>query len=236
MLANCFAHGHEAGIRERMELSGASADQDNGLIVLTYHVVSEEHPAEEKRPTRARGTVTVRQKTSLDTVAGSYGLTDDTVIPLVTTSGQYGISEKNNVLDAMLKSLVNKAIGKKLGPVVFENRLLRKTADVILSPQHFTRITETVSDKKDFVTPVSVFVKNEKSKRLCMSNRKKRIEAPDTYGAPFGQFRVCYIKRQAPRFISDQWTNKKAYSERSEKAEPELVICKELKDGRNSRQ
>lgn len=87
MLADRCYHSREAGSRERLEAIQVSSERGDTLSVLADYVVSRELLAEEEHRICAEGTVTVRQATFRDAIAGISALIKDIVTALVSPKG-----------------------------------------------------------------------------------------------------------------------------------------------------
>lgn len=105
-----------------MEAIRAPFEQKNSLGALANHAVSGKRRSEEERLMCAERTVTVRQTTLRDALECIPGLIEDSTTALITYEGQNGTGTINTRLEAMLQSLINKAIDENLNFVKFNKR------------------------------------------------------------------------------------------------------------------
>lgn len=73
----------------------------------------------------------------------------------------------------MLRGLVNKETGDKLGSFLLENRVLLIIKDATLSPQQLIKVTEAMSDNQDLIASAVTIVSKKTEKALDVSPRRE---------------------------------------------------------------
>lgn len=112
----------------------------------------------------------------------------------------------------MLAEIYN-VVSEMLCPVNWEFRLRQKIDDIVLSPRYFMKVTEALLNTKEFPWPVSYVVDTEANRVIGTSSkhegRVQRFSQPTKKTASVRSWPSSMIP---PTDISDNRTNKKAYS------------------------
>lgn len=111
-----------------MKASQALSDLDDTLGAAVDHVISTELRTNEEH--------TMCHEMLSNPIAGITSVIEDTVVILVATEGQNGISKKDTWLESLLQDLNNKVFDEKLRSVQFKNHILPKFWGAhIISPE-----------------------------------------------------------------------------------------------------
>lgn len=166
--------------------------------------------------------VAVSQTISRDAIAGIIGLIDDGLTALVTCKGHNEMTRTDILLQSMPQGLVDRTVDETLNSTEFKSHLLRKIEEASSSPRHVTKGTKEIWEIHDFIAQMATIFKQKLQKAMDITlkredRRHKFVEAANSTGT-----RSTSLSDGPPTDISNEQTNKKAYSQMTEEPAPEF--------------
>lgn len=140
----------------------------------------------------------------------------------------------NNRIQALLQCLFNKTLDERLDSVEFEDGLLRKFEEATLSRRQLKKMPEAMLNNQDFIAPGATIVEKDAKKAMDVESEKKDRHRKFVGTAYNNGARSAASSDGPPTNISNERTNKRAFSEMSEEQVPDLPPWSDMTVGNKS--